>query len=168
MFQGLTNDAGCCTPPCGARIVCRLFVTNDFKLWLKCLNNRPSAVIKIHDYWTLNNSFFRHCYNIMAEPNMLSSRKAAVMDRFQRLKCTYPELPSSMHDFQVSCSDFWCPRKSDFTLYLCICIFIFLYLASTLELITFEILAAERLRLMEFDNQLIIDCFSNVVNILIW
>ena len=37
-----------------------------------------------------------------------------------------------------------------------------------LELITFEILAAERLRLMEFDNRLIIDCFANVVNILIW
>ena len=30
-------------------------------------------------------------------------------------------------------------------------------------------LAAEQLRLMEFDNRLIIDCFSNVVvNILIW
>ena len=39
---------------------------------------------------------------------------------------------------------------------------------SSLELITFEILAAERLRLMEFDNRLIIDCFANVVNILIW
>ena len=39
---------------------------------------------------------------------------------------------------------------------------------SLLELTTFEILAAERLRLMEFDNRLIIDCFSNVVNILIW
>ena len=36
-----------------------------------------------------------------------------------------------------------------------------------LELITFEILAAERLRLMGFDNRLIIDCFANVVNILI-
>ena len=36
------------------------------------------------------------------------------------------------------------------------------------EFITFEILAAERLRLMEFDNRLIIDCFANVVNILIW
>ena len=39
---------------------------------------------------------------------------------------------------------------------------------SILELITFEILAAERLRLMGFDNRLIIDCFANVVNILIW
>ena len=37
-----------------------------------------------------------------------------------------------------------------------------------LELITFEILAAERLRLMGFDNRLIIDCFANVSNILIW
>ena len=37
-----------------------------------------------------------------------------------------------------------------------------------LELITFEILAAERLRLMGFDNRLIIDCFTNVVNILFW
>ena len=39
---------------------------------------------------------------------------------------------------------------------------------SQLELITFEILAAERLRLMAFHNRLIIDCFANVVNILIW
>ena len=39
---------------------------------------------------------------------------------------------------------------------------------QTVELITFEILAAERLRLMGFDNRLIIDCFANVVNILIW
>ena len=31
------------------------------------------------------------------------------------------------------------------------------------ELITFEILTAERLRLMGFDNRIIIDCFSNVV-----
>ena len=37
-----------------------------------------------------------------------------------------------------------------------------------LKLITFEIFAAERLRLMGFDNRLIIDCFANVVNILIW
>ena len=29
-------------------------------------------------------------------------------------------------------------------------------------------MAAERLRLMGFDNRLIIDCFANVVNILIW
>ena len=42
------------------------------------------------------------------------------------------------------------------------------HLQWRLELITFEILAAERLRLMEFDNRLIIDCFANVVNILIW
>ena len=41
-------------------------------------------------------------------------------------------------------------------------------LDPVLELITFEILAAERLRLMAFDNRLIIDCFANVVNILIW
>ena len=39
---------------------------------------------------------------------------------------------------------------------------------SSVELITFEILAAERLRLMGFDNRLIIDCFANIVNILIW
>ena len=36
------------------------------------------------------------------------------------------------------------------------------------ELITFENLAAERLRLMGFDNRLIIDCFANIVNIIIW
>jgi len=41
------------------------------------------------------------------------------------------------------------------------------WIGWSLELITFEILAAERLRLMGFDNRLIIDCFSNVVNILI-
>ena len=40
--------------------------------------------------------------------------------------------------------------------------------AFLLELITFEIWAAERLRLMGFDNRLIIDCFANVVNIHIW
>ena len=38
----------------------------------------------------------------------------------------------------------------------------------SLELITFENLAAERLRLMGFDNRLILDCFSNIVSILIW
>ena len=27
----------------------------------------------------------------MAEPNMLLARRVAVMDRYQRLKCTYPE-----------------------------------------------------------------------------
>ena len=37
-----------------------------------------------------------------------------------------------------------------------------------LELITFKILAAERIRLMGFDNRLIIDCFANAENILIW
>ena len=37
--------------------------------------------------------------------------------------------------------------------------------ALEVELITFEILAAERLRLMGFDNRLIIDCFANVVAI---
>ena len=38
---------------------------------------------------------------------------------------------------------------------------------SLLELITFEIFAAERLQLRGFDNRLIIDCFANIVNILI-
>ena len=37
-----------------------------------------------------------------------------------------------------------------------------------LERITLEILADERLRLMGFDNRLIIACFANIVNILIW
>ena len=41
-------------------------------------------------------------------------------------------------------------------------------IAYLLELINFEILAAERLRLMGFDNRIIIDCFPSVVNILIW
>ena len=40
--------------------------------------------------------------------------------------------------------------------------------ASHLELIPFEFLAAEPLRLIKFDNQLIIDCFANAVNIIIW
>ena len=44
----------------------------------------------------------------------------------------------------------------------------FLNIAYLLELINFEILAAERLRLMGFDNRIIIDCFPSVVNILIW
>ena len=44
----------------------------------------------------------------------------------------------------------------------------FLNIAYLLELINFEILAAERLRSMGFDNRLIIDCFASVVNILIW
>ena len=35
--------------------------------------------------------------------------------------------------------------------------------AHALELITFKFLAAEQLRLMGFDNRLIINCFSNVV-----
>ena len=38
---------------------------------------------------------------------------------------------------------------------------------SLTELITFEILAAERLRLMEFDNRLIGDYFANIVILLI-
>ena len=38
---------------------------------------------------------------------------------------------------------------------------------TPIELITFEILAAERLRFMGFDNRLIFDCFANIVNILI-
>ena len=33
-----------------------------------------------------------------------------------------------------------------------------------LKLITFEILAAERLRLIGFDNRLTFDCFANAVN----
>ena len=37
-----------------------------------------------------------------------------------------------------------------------------------LELITFKIFAAEKLRLIGYENRLIIDCFANVVNILIW
>ena len=41
-------------------------------------------------------------------------------------------------------------------------------IAYLLELINIEILAAERLRLMGFDNRIIIDCFPSVVNILIW
>ena len=43
-----------------------------------------------------------------------------------------------------------------------------LSIQSRIELITLEILAAERLRLMGFDNRLIIDCSSNIVNILIY
>ena len=37
-----------------------------------------------------------------------------------------------------------------------------------LEHKTCDILAAERLRLMGFDNRLIIDCFANVVSLPIW
>ena len=46
---------------------------------------------------------------------------------------------------------------------ICLFFIVGLYL---LELITFEILAAERLRLMGFNNRLIINCFAKVVNIL--
>ena len=62
----------------------------------------------------MNNLFFRHWCIVMSVPNLLFARRAAVMDRYQRLKCTYPELPSSMNDFQLSCSDFWYPRKKGF------------------------------------------------------
>ena len=44
---------------------------------------------------------------------------------------------------------------------------IFVEIRFSLELITFEILAAERLRLMEFDSRLIGDYFANIV-ILLW
>ena len=47
-------------------------------------------------------------------------------------------------------------------------VYIQYYAAPVQELITYEILAAEQLLLMGFDNRLIIDCFANVVNILIW
>ena len=36
-----------------------------------------------------------------------------------------------------------------------------------LKLITFDSLAAKRLRLMRFNNRLIIDCFASAVNIVI-
>ena len=52
IFQGLTNNARCRASTCRPRIVCRFPVTNDSNLWLKCLNNRLSAVIKIHEKWT--------------------------------------------------------------------------------------------------------------------
>ena len=42
------------------------------------------------------------------------------------------------------------------------------YSVLSLELITFEILAAEQLQSMGFDNQLISDCLSNAVNVLLW
>ena len=83
------------------------------------------------------------------------------------LKQCSPHFPSKKIDCQPEV-------KSDLVFH-CFC-FIFwqqtegLPIKNTLlilELITFEILAAERLRLMVFDNRLIIDCFANVVNILI-
>ena len=45
------------------------------------------------------------------------------------------------------------------------CIISTIHRLYLLELISFEILAAERLLLMGSDNRLIIDCFANVVNI---
>ena len=47
-------------------------------------------------------------------------------------------------------------------------VYIQYYAAPVQELITYEILAAEQLLLMGFDNRLIIDCFANILNILIW
>ena len=51
----------------------------------------------------------------MTEPDgvqnpQLLARRAAVIDKYEGLKSSYPKLPSHIRDFQVSC--FVCLRKS--------------------------------------------------------
>ena len=47
---------------------------------------------------------------------LLLGRRAAVLDKYEGLKTTYPELPSNLRDYQVSCSHLACVRRSYFTL----------------------------------------------------
>ena len=49
------------------------------------------------------------------DPLLLGSR-AAIFDKYEGLKNIYPELPSNLRDYQVSCSHFVCVRSSYFTL----------------------------------------------------
>ena len=47
---------------------------------------------------------------------LLLGRRAAVLDKYEGLKTTYPELPSNLRDYQVSCSHLACVRRIYFTL----------------------------------------------------
>ena len=47
---------------------------------------------------------------------LLLGRRAAVLDKYEGLKTTYPELPSNLCDYQVSCSHLACVRRIYFTL----------------------------------------------------
>ena len=35
---------------------------------------------------------------------LLLARRAAILDKYEGLKTNYPELPSNLRDYQVSCS----------------------------------------------------------------
>jgi hypothetical protein len=47
---------------------------------------------------------------------LLLGRRAAVLDKYEGLKTTYPELPTNLRDYQVSCSHLACVRRIYFTL----------------------------------------------------
>ena len=47
---------------------------------------------------------------------LLLARRAAILDKYKGLKTNYPELPSNLRDYQVSCSHFACVTRSYFTL----------------------------------------------------
>ena len=46
---------------------------------------------------------------------LLLAKRAAVLDKYKGLKTTYPELPTNLSDYQVSCSYFACVRRSYFS-----------------------------------------------------
>ena len=80
--------------------------------------NCVSAVIQIRELWsTTVMASDRLLKSRMTEPGgvqnpILLARRAAVIDKYEGLKSSYPELPSYIRDFQVSCSHFVCLRKS--------------------------------------------------------
>ena len=47
---------------------------------------------------------------------LLLARRAAILDKYEGLKTTYPKLPLNLRDYQVSCSHFACVRRSYYTL----------------------------------------------------
>ena len=80
--------------------------------------NRVSAVIQIRELWATTVMVSdRLLKSRMTEPGgvqnpILLARRAAVIDKYEGLKSSYPELPSYIRDFHVSCSHFVCLRKS--------------------------------------------------------
>ena len=80
--------------------------------------NRVSAVIQIRELWATTVMVSdRLLKGRMTEPDgvqnpQLLARRATVIDKYEGLKSSYPELPSHIRDFQVSCSHFVCLRKS--------------------------------------------------------
>ena len=47
---------------------------------------------------------------------LLLARRTAILHKYEGLKTNYPELPSNLHDYQVSCSHLAYVRRSYFTL----------------------------------------------------